>query len=67
MEVIRYQHSYQLNSKSPYKNEICQNLLKQLVDKELKSYTYDGENADELCKNLCEAIKSNVKSSDFDR
>lgn len=67
MEVIRYQPSYQLESKCPYNREVCENLLKELVDKQLKTYSYDGENADELCSSLCESIKSNIKLSKYDR
>lgn len=67
MEAIRYQPSYQLESKYPYNRETCQNLLKELVDKEMKSYAFDGNSAGELCKILCETIKSNIKTSKFDR
>lgn len=67
MDALRYQPSYQLDSKSPYSREICKKLLKELVDKEMKSYAYDGDTAEELCKGLCESIKSNIKTSKFDR
>lgn len=67
MDVFRYQPSYRLESKLPYSREVCQNLLKELVDKEMKSYAYDGDTAEELCKGLCETIKSNIKTSKFDR
>lgn len=63
----RYEPSYRLDSKNPYKREVCQTIIKQLIDKEMKHYEYDPEHADELCRKLSETIKASVKSSRYDR
>lgn len=68
MEISRYQPSYRLESKNPYNREICEVILKQLVDKEMKNYEYKPEEEDGgLCNKLCDEIVSAVKLSKFDR
>lgn len=63
----RYLPNYRMDSTKPFNREMCEIILKQIVDKAMAKYKYKAEECDELCSKLCEDIKAAVKKHKFDR
>lgn len=65
--LLKYQPSYQLQSKNPFNREACEVILREALDKALQGVEYSSYFAPSLCQQICEDVKSRVKELNFDR
>uniref|UniRef100_A0A1B0D7R5 Dynein light chain n=1 Tax=Phlebotomus papatasi TaxID=29031 RepID=A0A1B0D7R5_PHLPP len=65
--TMKYMPSYRMESKNPYKREICETIIREVVNDMLSSFVYANSDASQVCNNISEEIKSRVKTLGFDR
>ncbi|XP_058834785.1 dynein light chain Tctex-type 5-like [Topomyia yanbarensis] len=65
--LLKYQASYQLESKNPFSREACEVILRESLDKSLQGVEYSSYFAPSLCQQICEDVKAKVKELNFDR
>lgn len=64
---IRYQPTYRLESKVPYKKEECEKVIKSIMDTTLETFVYESDEAEAMSKTLSTEILTKVKKLNFDR
>lgn len=64
---VRYQPTYRLASKVPYKKEECEKVIKFILDTAMETFVYEPDEAEALCKTLSTEILTKVKKLNFDR
>lgn len=65
--TLRFQATYRLEPKRPFKHDDCYSILQNLITFNLQNYIYNPKTAPRLCLYLSEEIKLRVKKLDFDR
>ncbi|XP_053687139.1 dynein light chain Tctex-type 5-like [Sabethes cyaneus] len=65
--LLKYQPTYQLESKNPFNREACEDILRESLDKSLQGVEYNSYFAPSLCQQICEDVKTKVKELNFDR
>ncbi|XP_055535060.1 dynein light chain Tctex-type 5-like [Wyeomyia smithii] len=65
--LLKYQPTYQLESKNPFNREACEDILRESLDKSLQGVEYNSYFASSLCQQICEDVKAKVKELNFDR
>lgn len=65
--TVRYQPTYRLKSKVPYKKEECEKVIKSVLDTNMETFVYEPDEAEALSKTLSTEIMTKVKKLNFDR
>lgn len=65
---MRYQPTYRLESQNSFNTEVCENIMKSIIDENLK-YTndYGAPRTALLCQHLCQEITQRITFLKFDR
>ncbi|XP_055609634.1 dynein light chain Tctex-type 5 isoform X2 [Uranotaenia lowii] len=64
---LKFQPTYQLESKNPFNRDACEAILRESLDKALQGVEYSSYFAPSLCQQICEDVKAKVKELNFDR
>lgn len=64
---VRYQPTYRLEPKVPYRREECEKVIKSILDTTMETFVYEPDEAEALSKTLSTEILTKVKKLNFDR
>ncbi|KAL9913508.1 dynein light chain Tctex-type protein 2B isoform 1-T1 [Glossina fuscipes fuscipes] len=65
--VMKYLPTYRLEPKVPLNKEVCEKIIKTVMDKTFQDFVYAPKPALSLCAEVSEEIKNRVKNLNFDR
>uniref|UniRef100_A0A1B0G4R1 Uncharacterized protein n=1 Tax=Glossina morsitans morsitans TaxID=37546 RepID=A0A1B0G4R1_GLOMM len=65
--VMKYLPTYRLEPKVPLNKEVCEKIMKTVMDKMFQDFVYAPKPALSLCAEVSEEIKNRVKNLNFDR
>lgn len=64
----KYQNTYRLDSKKPFKPDEVYKILKNVVEKEVSNFVaYDGLMGPKIVQTIAAEVRSSVKSLNYDR
>lgn len=64
---MRYMPTYRLSPIRPLNKEICEKIMKAVMDQTFDSFVYSPKTSLQLCAEVSEEIKNRVKSQNYDR
>lgn len=64
---MRYMPTYRLSAIRPLNKEICEKIMKAVMDQTFSSFVYSPKTSLQLCAEVSEEIKTRVKSQNYDR
>ncbi|XP_037888474.1 tctex1 domain-containing protein 1 [Glossina fuscipes] len=64
---MKYLPTYRLEPKVPLNKEVCEKIIKTVMDKTFQDFVYAPKPALSLCAEVSEEIKNRVKNLNFDR
>uniref|UniRef100_A0A1A9ZKW8 Uncharacterized protein n=1 Tax=Glossina pallidipes TaxID=7398 RepID=A0A1A9ZKW8_GLOPL len=65
--VMKFLPTYRLEPKVPLNKEVCEKIMKTVMDKTFQDFVYAPKPALSLCAEVSEEIKNRVKNLNFDR
>uniref|UniRef100_A0A1I8Q9W3 Uncharacterized protein n=1 Tax=Stomoxys calcitrans TaxID=35570 RepID=A0A1I8Q9W3_STOCA len=65
--AIRYMPTYRLEAMSPLNKEICEKILKSVMDETFANFSYTPKTSLQFCAQVSEEIKIRIKNKNFDR
>ncbi|XP_065370201.1 dynein light chain Tctex-type protein 2B [Calliphora vicina] len=65
--VMRFMPTYRMKSISPFNKEVCEKIIKTVMDNTFGEFTYTPKSTLELCAEVSEEIKNRIKAQNYDR
>ncbi|XP_037827617.1 tctex1 domain-containing protein 2 [Lucilia sericata] len=65
--VMRFMPTYRMKPIRPFNKEVCEKIMKTVMDNTFGSYNYSPKSILELCAEVSEEIKNRIKSQNYDR
>lgn len=65
--VMRYMPTYRLDPVRPLNKEVCEKIMKNVMDKTFNDFTYSPKTSANLCSEVSEEIKIRIKNQNYDR
>jgi tctex1 domain-containing protein 2 len=67
-QQVRFQNSYRLESKNPFKRDVVEVILKKVMEKHFSSFErFDSKVSVSLCRTVTEDVIELIKEKNFDR
>ncbi|XP_058986894.1 uncharacterized protein LOC101888251 isoform X2 [Musca domestica] len=64
---VRYMPSYRLEAMRPLNKEVCENIIRTVMEEALLNFNYTPKTSLQFCALVSEEIKSRIKAKDYDR
>lgn len=65
--VLKYLPTYRLDPKYPLNKEVCEKIMRAVMDNAFENFMYSPKTSLTLCAQISEEIKNRIKAQHFDR
>lgn len=64
---MRFMPTYRMQPSKPLNKEVCEKIIKTVMDKTFEEFTYLPKSSMKLCSEVSEEIKNQIKNLHYDR
>ncbi|XP_073811501.1 dynein light chain Tctex-type protein 2B isoform X2 [Musca autumnalis] len=64
---VRYMPTYRLEAMRPLNKEVCENIMKAVMEETFENFTYTPKASLQFCAQISEEIKCRIKAKNYDR
>lgn len=65
--VMRFMPTYRMQPIRPFNKEICEKIMKTVMDNTFDGFNYMPKSTLDLCAQVSEEIKNRIKNQNYDR